>query len=50
MLADICRPLDVPVFAVLGNHDYHLGRDEGIAETLRRAGVRVLVRGRQCAS
>lgn len=44
VLADVCRALDVPVFAVLGNHDYHLQKDEEIAETLRRAGVRVLVR------
>ena len=44
VLAEACRPLDIPVFAVLGNHDYHLGREDEIAETLRRAGVRVLVR------
>src|SRR5919106_605685 len=44
VLADACRPLDIPVFAVLGNHDYHLGNEEQIAETLRRAGARVLVR------
>jgi Icc-related predicted phosphoesterase len=44
VLADVCRPLDVPVFAVLGNHDYHLEQEDEIAETLRRAGVRVLIR------
>jgi Icc-related predicted phosphoesterase len=44
VLADVCRPLDVPVFAVLGNHDYQLEQHDEIAETLRRAGVRVLVR------
>ena len=44
VLAEACRPLDVPVFAVLGNHDHHLGKDREIAETLDRAGVRVLVR------
>jgi Icc-related predicted phosphoesterase len=44
VLADACRPLDVPVFAVLGNHDYHLERQDEIAEVLRRAGVRVLMR------
>src|ERR671911_1227195 len=44
ILADACRPLDVPVFAVLGNHDHHLGQHDEIAETLRRAGVRVLIR------
>jgi uncharacterized protein len=44
VLADACRPLDVPVFAVLGNHDHHLGKEDEIAEILDRAGVRVLVR------
>lgn len=44
VLADACRPLDVPVVAVLGNHDYHLDKQEEIAETLGRAGVRVLIR------
>jgi Icc-related predicted phosphoesterase len=44
ILADACRPLDVPVFAVLGNHDYHLDKQDEIGEVLRRAGVRVLMR------
>ena len=44
VLAAACRPLDVPVFAVLGNHDYHLDKQEEIAEVLTRAGVRVLNR------
>ena len=44
VLAAACRPLDVPVFAVLGNHDYHLEKQDEIAEVLRRAGVRVLMR------
>ena len=44
VLAEVCRPLDIPVFAVLGNHDFHLGQEGEIAETLLRAGVRVLVR------
>lgn len=44
VLADVCRPLGVPVFAVLGNHDCHLAKEDEIVETLRRAGVRVLVR------
>ena len=42
--SEVLRPLDLPVFAVLGNHDHHLGQEEEIAETLRRAGARVLVR------
>ena len=44
VLAAACRPLDVPIFAVLGNHDYHLDKQEEIAELLTRAGVRVLTR------
>jgi Icc-related predicted phosphoesterase len=44
VLADACRQLDVPVFAVLGNHDFHLERQDEIAEILDRAGVRVLNR------
>jgi Icc-related predicted phosphoesterase len=44
VLADACRPLDVPVFAVLGNHDYHLEKHDEISEILDRAGVRVLNR------
>ena len=28
-LAEVCAPLDIPVFAVLGNHDYHLGQEDG---------------------
>ena len=44
VLAEACRPLDVPVFAVLGNHDHHLQKEEEIAAVLDRAGVHVLVR------
>lgn len=44
VLADACRPLDVPVFAVLGNHDHHLHKQDEIVDVLDRAGVRVLVR------
>jgi Icc-related predicted phosphoesterase len=44
VLADACRGVDVPVFAVLGNHDFHLGREDEISEILDRAGVRVLHR------
>ena len=44
ILADACRPLDVPVFAVLGNHDYHLDQQDQISDILDRAGVRVLRR------
>jgi Icc-related predicted phosphoesterase len=47
VLADVCRGLDVPVLAVLGNHDCHLGREGEIVEILRGAEVDVLVR--ECA-
>ena len=43
VLADVCRSLDVPVIAVLGNHDCHLSKEGEIAEILDRAGVRVLL-------
>lgn len=44
ILANACEPLDVPVFAVLGNHDYHLDQQDQIIEILRGANMRVLVR------
>ncbi|MEV4949028.1 metallophosphoesterase [Streptomyces sp. NPDC053755] len=34
--------LEVPVVAVLGNHDYHSDQEEDVADTLRSAGVTVL--------
>jgi Icc-related predicted phosphoesterase len=45
VLADACRDLSLPVFAVLGNHDWHLGQQEEITAVLRDAGVNVLDRG-----
>jgi uncharacterized protein len=33
---------DVPVFAVLGNHDWHAGEQDAIRERLSEGGVRVL--------
>ena len=44
VLADACRSLPVPVDAVLGNHDYHSNRWDGVAAVLEEAGVRVLQR------
>jgi Icc-related predicted phosphoesterase len=44
VLADACRELSVPVFAVLGNHDYHAGRSEDLKAVLEEAGVRMLDR------
>ena len=48
VVADACRRLDVPIFAVLGNHDHHAERTEEIEEVLVNAGVRLLDRG--CAT
>ena len=45
VLADACRGLDVPVVAVLGNHDWHLNRTQEVAAALGRGGIRVLERG-----
>jgi Icc-related predicted phosphoesterase len=44
LLAEICRPLQVPVYAVLGNHDWHCNQVPEIVALLSSAGVRVLDR------
>ena len=44
MLADACRELPVPVFAVLGNHDWHANRTEEVVRVLEGGGVNVLDR------
>jgi uncharacterized protein len=44
VIADAARLVDCPVVAVLGNHDYHEGRQDEIARVLRDAGVVVLDR------
>jgi uncharacterized protein len=44
VLADICRGLEIPIYAVLGNHDHHEGRGDDVAEALRGGGIRVLQR------
>jgi Icc-related predicted phosphoesterase len=44
VLADAVRDLSIPVFAVLGNHDYHAGRAEDVRAVIEEAGVRVLDR------
>ena len=48
VLAAACRLVDVPIFAVLGNHDHQGGRTAELEEVLGAAGVRVLER--ECAS
>ncbi|MGH3009977.1 MAG: metallophosphoesterase family protein [Gaiellaceae bacterium] len=48
VLADACRQIDVPIFAVLGNHDHQAKRVDELTEVLAAAGVRVL--DRECAT
>lgn len=47
VLADACRDISIPVFAVLGNHDYHAGRAADVSALLAEAGVRMLDRSAQ---
>jgi uncharacterized protein len=44
LLAEICRPLQAPVYAVLGNHDWHCNQVPEIVPLLSSAGVGVLDR------
>ena len=44
VLADACRDVDVPVVAVLGNHDWHVNRRDEVVEVLTEAGIVVLDR------
>jgi predicted MPP superfamily phosphohydrolase len=44
LLAEICRPLQTPVYAVLGNHDWHCNDVEQLANALVEAGVRMVDR------
>ena len=44
VLADACGDLEIPVIAVLGNHDWHLDRADEISAVLSDAGVIVLDR------
>jgi len=48
VLAAACRLLDVPIFAVLGNHDHHAQRTGELEDVLGAAGVRFL--DRDCAT
>jgi uncharacterized protein len=43
-LAAACAGLDVPVFAVLGNHDWHADRVEELIPALEAGGITVLER------
>ncbi|CAN5362896.1 metallophosphoesterase [soil metagenome] len=44
VLADACREIQVPIVAVLGNHDHHSGYSDDVRTTLEAAGVIVLER------
>ena len=44
VLADACRSLDLPVYAVLGNHDFHVNRCDEVIAVLEEAGINVLQR------
>jgi uncharacterized protein len=44
VLADACRELELPVVAVLGNHDWHGGKADEISSVLSEAGLTVLDR------
>src|SRR5919206_2839129 len=45
LLAEICRPVTTPIYAVLGNHDWHCGQSAEITAVLADAGVRMVDRG-----
>jgi Icc-related predicted phosphoesterase len=42
LVADEFRDVGVPDVAVLGNHDFHVGRPGAVADILERGGIRVL--------
>src|SRR5437773_1190934 len=44
VVAAACAQLEVPVYAVLGNHDYHANRVADLTSILESAGVVVLER------
>ena len=45
VLADACRGLELPIYAVLGNHDFHVNRCDEVIAVLEEAGITVLQRG-----
>jgi Icc-related predicted phosphoesterase len=44
VLADACAQLSIPVYAVLGNHDWHANRIPELTEAVQAGGVTVLER------
>jgi uncharacterized protein len=45
LLAEICSGVEPPIFAVLGNHDWHCSQADEIVAVLGEAGVRMVDRG-----
>jgi uncharacterized protein len=43
-LAEACDPLQIPVFAVLGNHDWHANRHDELVAELEKGAIQVLER------
>lgn len=50
VVADACRSLGVPVYTVLGNHDYHANKVGEVTSLLEGAGIVVLERSWTVAS
>jgi uncharacterized protein len=44
VLAEVARGIRVPVYAVLGNHDWHANRHDELVSALRGGGIHVLER------
>ena len=44
LLAEICAPLETPIYAVLGNHDWHCNQAGELTAVLEAAGVRMIDR------
>ncbi|HZE05540.1 MAG TPA: metallophosphoesterase [Solirubrobacteraceae bacterium] len=44
VLADACAAVEVPIYAVLGNHDWHCNQAEETVAELERGGIEVLER------
>jgi Icc-related predicted phosphoesterase len=44
VLAEACAEIETPVFAVLGNHDWHSGRADELVAALEQGGITVLER------
>jgi Icc-related predicted phosphoesterase len=44
VLAEVARGIRVPIYAVLGNHDWHANKHEELVSALRGGGIRLLER------